>query len=67
MDRMGNLSIGKRVTVTVEKLLAMGVMMVRKKSVDQGEAEGTSYGAVVEEYHWPTLIHRRKDSDCHIL
>jgi hypothetical protein len=37
--------------------------MIGKKSVDQGEAEGTSVGAVVEENHWPSLIHRGKNSD----
>ena len=60
MGCMDNLSIGKRVTVAVEKLLAVAAKRFSKKSVDQVEAEGTSYGAVVEEYHWPILIHRRK-------
>ena len=67
MDNVGNLSIGKRVGLTVGKLLPLAASGLAEKSVDQGEAEGTSFGAVVEENHWPSLIHRRKVSDCGIL
>ena len=66
MYHAGNLSIGKRASPTVEKLLTFATRELSQKKCGSGRGGGNLVRTVVEEYHWPSLIHRKKVSDCSI-